>query len=102
MGFKWPKNWSEKPQLLRVDENTAYFGDGTSAKIDAIILCTGYLHHFPFIEDGLRLRTHNCLYPLGLYQGVVWERIHVCSIWVCKINGTPSICSMRRHGLSAM
>ena len=74
MGFKWPKNWSEKPQLLRVDENTAYFGDGTSAKIDAIILCTGYLHHFPFIEDGLRLRTHNCLYPLGLYQGVVWEK----------------------------
>ena len=74
MGFKWPKNWSEKPQLLRVDENTAYFGDGTSAKIDAIILCTGYLHHFPFIEDDLRLRTHNCLYPLGLYQGVVWEK----------------------------
>lgn len=74
MGFKWPKNWSEKPQLLRVDENTAYFGDGTSAKIDAIILCTGYLHHFPFIEDNLRLRTHNCLYPLGLYQGVVWEK----------------------------
>ncbi len=34
----------------------------------------GYSHHFPFIEDNLRLRTHNCLYPLGLYQGVVWEK----------------------------
>ncbi len=21
MGFKWPKNWSEKPQLLRVNKN---------------------------------------------------------------------------------
>lgn len=61
MGFKWPKNWSEKKQLVRVDERKAYFGDGTSAKVDAIILCTGYLHHFPFIEDKLRLRTHNCL-----------------------------------------
>ncbi len=74
MGFKWPRNWFEKKQLLRVDEDTAYFGDGSSAKVDAIILCTGYLHHFPFIEDQLRLRTHNCLYPLGLYQGVVWEK----------------------------
>ncbi|MCO8041974.1 NAD(P)/FAD-dependent oxidoreductase [Acinetobacter bohemicus] len=74
MGFKWPRNWSEKKQLVRVDEDTAYFGDNSSAKVDAIILCTGYLHHFPFIEDKLRLRTHNCLYPLGLYQGVVWEK----------------------------
>lgn len=74
MGFKWPKNWSEKKKLLRVDERKAYFGDGSSAQIDAIILCTGYLHHFPFIEDTLRLRTHNCLYPLDLYQGVVWEK----------------------------
>src|SRR5690606_31621145 len=74
MASKWPRNWSEKNQLVRVDEDTAYFGDGSSAKVDAIILCTGYLHHFPFIEDPLRLRTHNCLYPLGLYQGVVWEK----------------------------
>lgn len=74
MGFKWPKNWAEKKQLLRVDEHKAYFGDGSSAQVDAIILCTGYLHHFPFIEDALRLRTHNCLYPLDLYQGVIWEK----------------------------
>ncbi|WOE30765.1 MULTISPECIES: NAD(P)/FAD-dependent oxidoreductase [unclassified Acinetobacter] len=74
LGYKWPKNWFEKHQLLRVDEDTAYFADGSSAKIDVIILCTGYLHHFPFIANDLRLRTHNCLYPLGLYQGVVWEK----------------------------
>lgn len=74
MGYKWPKNWSEKHNLLRVDEDTAYFGDGTSAKIDAIILCTGYLHHFPFMAEDLQLKTNNCLYPLGLYKGVVWEK----------------------------
>lgn len=73
MGYKWPKNWSEKQHLLKVDENTAYFGDGSSAKIDAIILCTGYLHHFPYMAEDLRLKTHNCLYPQSLYQGVVWE-----------------------------
>ncbi len=74
MGFNWPENWSEKQHLLRVDEQTAYFGDGSSAEVDAIILCTGYLHHFPHIAEDLRLKTNNCLYPLGLYKGVVWEQ----------------------------
>ena len=74
MGYKWPKNWTEKQQLLHVDENTAYFADGSFAKIDAIILCTGYLHHFPYMAEDLCLKTHNCLYPEGLYKGVVWEK----------------------------
>ena len=74
MGFKWPANWTEHHKLLYVDEDTAYFADGSSAKVDAIILCTGYLHYFPFMAEDLRLKTHNCLYPKGLYQGVAWER----------------------------
>ena len=53
--------------------DTAYFKDGSSKKIDAIILCTGYLHHFPFLADDLRLKTDNRLWPLNLYKGVVWE-----------------------------
>ena len=73
MGFKWPDNWEEKPNLLRVDTDTAYFADGSSNKIDAIILCTGYLHHFPFLPEELRLKTDNRLWPLDLYKGVVWE-----------------------------
>lgn len=73
MSFKWPSNWEEKPLLQRVDNKTAYFKDGTSREIDAIILCTGYQHYFPFIEDSLRLKTENRLWPLGLYRGVVWE-----------------------------
>jgi trimethylamine monooxygenase len=73
MGYKWPKNWEEKPNLLRVDTDTAYFVDGSSKKIDAIILCTGYLHHFPFLSEELRLKTDNRLWPLALYKGVVWE-----------------------------
>ncbi|MFW1774639.1 NAD(P)-binding domain-containing protein [Acinetobacter seifertii] len=73
MGYHWPENWSERPQLLRVDQTHAYFADGSSAEIDAIILCTGYLHSFPFMSESLRLKTDNILYPLHLYQGVVWE-----------------------------
>nr|WP_320135359.1 NAD(P)/FAD-dependent oxidoreductase [uncultured Amphritea sp.] len=73
MGFKWPDNWEEKPLLQRVDTDTAYFADGTSRKIDAIILCTGYLHHFPFIDESLRLKTDNRLWTMDLYKGVVWE-----------------------------
>jgi len=74
MGFKWPDNWEEKPALIKVDGNTAHFSDGSSKDVDAIILCTGYLHHFPFLPDSLRLKTNNILYPLGLYKGVVWEK----------------------------
>ena len=72
MGFNWPDNWEEKQALVRVDEDTAYFGDGTSKKIDAIILCTGYKHHFPFLPDDLRLKTTNRLATADLYKGVAW------------------------------
>src|SRR5690606_32484433 len=73
MGFAFPDNWEEKPLLLKVDGNTAYFKDGTCRRVDAIILCTGYLHHFPFLDESLRRKTSNRLWPLNLYQGVVWE-----------------------------
>ena len=73
MGFKWPSNWQEVPLLQKVENNTCTFQDGRTKKVDAIILCTGYLHHFPFLPSDLRLETKNCLWPLGLYQGVVWE-----------------------------
>lgn len=73
-GFKWPNNIHEVPLLTHVDTHKAYFKDGSSKRIDAIILCTGYLHHFPFMSENLRLRTNNCLWPLGLYKGIVWEK----------------------------
>lgn len=73
MGFHWPENWKEVPLLQKVENNTCTFKDGSSKKVDAIILCTGYLHHFPFLPDNLKLKTNNRLWPLGLYKGVVWE-----------------------------
>lgn len=72
MGFDWPDNWEEKPLLEKVEINTATFKDGSTKHIDAIILCTGYKHHFPFLTDDLRLRTANRLATADLYKGVAY------------------------------
>jgi trimethylamine monooxygenase len=72
MGYDWPDNWAEVPKLDRMEGRTAHFIDGTSKEIDAIILCTGYQHHFPFMEDALRLRTANRLATADLYKGVAF------------------------------
>lgn len=72
MGFGWPEGISEVPALVRMDGRIAHFADGGSREVDAIVLCTGYRHHFPFIAPALRLTTGNNLYPEGLYKGVVW------------------------------
>ena len=74
MGYDWPGNWKEVPKLDRVEGRTANFIDGTSKNVDAIILCTGYKHHFPFLSDDLRLKTANRLVAADLYKGVVWNK----------------------------
>ena len=74
MGYDWPENWKEVPLLTGVDGNTATFKDGSTAHVDAIILCTGYQHHFPFLPDALRLRTKNRLATADLYMGVAWVK----------------------------
>ena len=72
MGYDWPDNWVEVPLLTKMDGKTAYFKDGTSRDVDAIILCTGYQHAFPFMSDDLTLRTANRLATAMLYKGVAF------------------------------
>lgn len=72
MGFDWPDNWEEVPALVKVDGKTAYFKDGSSREVDAVILCTGYKHFFNFLPDDLRLKTANRLAAADLYKGVAW------------------------------
>jgi trimethylamine monooxygenase len=74
MGFHWPEGMDERPLLTKVEGKTAHFKDGSSQEVDAIILCTGYQHAFPFLEEKLRLKTRNRLNPPGLYRGVFWEQ----------------------------
>jgi len=73
MGFKWPKGMKEVHCLDRLEGKKAIFKDGHRQDTDAIILCTGYLHHFPYLEDSLKLETNNRLYPPKLYKGVAWQ-----------------------------
>ncbi|WP_299734882.1 NAD(P)/FAD-dependent oxidoreductase [uncultured Endozoicomonas sp.] len=65
-----PDHWQLKPILTKLSDDTVQFQDGTTANIDSIILCTGYRHHFPFLEESLRLKTRNRLWIPNLYWGV--------------------------------
>ena len=76
MGFKWPSGVKEVHYLDRLEGNKAIFKDGHEQEADAIILCCGYLHHFPFLTEDLKLKTRNRLYPPKLYKGVVWQDNH--------------------------
>ena len=73
LGFDWPEQFSQTPLLVKLEGHIATFLDGTQKHVDAIVMCTGYLHHFPFLADDLRLVTNNVLYPDNLWQGVVWQ-----------------------------
>ena len=72
MGFNWPKAITERPIMTRVDGKTVHFKDGSTAEVDAIVFCTGYCHHYPFMADAIRLRTANSFYPHNLYKGTVF------------------------------
>ncbi|KAI1703330.1 flavin-binding monooxygenase-like domain-containing protein [Ditylenchus destructor] len=70
----WPADGriEERPLLVRMEGRKAVFKDGSEKDdFDAVILATGYLHSYPFLETKLRLRTKNRLWPDGLYKGVV-------------------------------
>ncbi|MFD5493030.1 NAD(P)-binding domain-containing protein [Streptomyces sp. NPDC127091] len=73
MGYDWPEGFEERPVIQRIDGNTVHFADGTSKHVDAVVLCTGYLHKYPFLSDELALASPNNVYPDGLYRGVVWQ-----------------------------
>src|SRR5690625_7733454 len=73
MGFRWPEGVDEVPALSEMAGNTARLVDGTTREVDAIILCTGYQHSFPYIEASLRLRAANILYRPNLYTGMFWR-----------------------------
>jgi trimethylamine monooxygenase len=105
MGFKWPKEAEERPLVQRFDGKTASFKDGSTAEIDVVMMCTGYLHSYPFLREEMRLKCKNVLYPPGLYKGLVWTgagnnkllycgvqdqyytytMFDVCALWIVKL-----------------
>ena len=73
MGFDWPEGLEELPLVERFEGSTAHFSNGVSRKFDVVILCTGYLHHTPFLPSSLGIDSPNNVYPDTLYRGVVRE-----------------------------
>ncbi len=80
-----------KPEVDRLDGNTAYYKDGTSEELDAIIYSTGFDLDFPFFKDEtLKLqenrvplfkRIFSTQYPdvcfIGLFQAVTFGFLHM-------------------------
>ena len=80
---------------LIISVQVATFKDGSTAEVDVIMMCTGYLHSYPFLRftivtiliiavavivlncfeknrEDLRMKSKNLLYPAGMYKGMVW------------------------------
>jgi len=72
MGFNWPDSIEERPLVQKFEGNTAFFKDGSKHDVDVVMMCTGYLHSYPFLREELRLKSKNVLYPPNLYKGLVW------------------------------
>lgn len=74
MGFDWPEGMEEQPLIEKFEDDVVHFSNGVSRKFDAVIMCTGYIHHYPFLPSSLALDSPNNVYPDNLYRGVVWEK----------------------------
>lgn len=72
-GFAWPDGMEELPVIDHFSGRTVTFSDGSVRDFDTVILCTGYLHHYPFLPSDLSIDSPNNLYPAGLYRGTVWQ-----------------------------
>ncbi len=40
-----------RPDIARFDGGTVHFADGSSAEVDTVVFCTGYLARFPFLDE---------------------------------------------------
>jgi len=59
-----PGNVTEKPNVLRFEENSVIFEDGSKEKCDTFIFCTGYKYKFPFLDDTGIIKTDQRISPV--------------------------------------
>lgn len=72
--YDWSDKFVMKPNVVKTEGSTVFFEDGSSVVADAVICCTGYNHYYPFLEQKLRLKTADVMYPSGLYKGIFWHK----------------------------
>lgn len=73
IGVEWPDGIKELPLVTHFDGPTVHFSNGESEDFDAVVMCTGYQHKFPFLPSELRLKTKNNLYPDNIYKGIFFN-----------------------------
>jgi len=67
----WPEGFKgQHPLIKKIEKSKVTFSDDYVGEFDAIIYCTGYQYHFPFLAPDLRIGGANTLYP-PLYKGIV-------------------------------
>ncbi|UJR07089.1 hypothetical protein I4U23_011377 [Adineta vaga] len=73
VAYKWPNRNKTAPILIRMEGRKAHFKDGSTIdNIDAIIFCTGYRHHYPFMAKRFRLESGITQFvPSTLYKTLV-------------------------------
>ena len=66
MGGNYPSNVIQYPCIERIDGQTVYFTNGTSRKVEKMILCTGYEYSFPFLDGSCEFNVvnHKKIWPL--------------------------------------
>ena len=73
-GLSWPDGIFEVPGVSYFDNEKCHFIDGSCQKADVVIFCTGYDHHYPFMDNKLKLRdATNVMYFDHLYKGIFLE-----------------------------
>ena len=50
IGLVWPQGVEEKSIVSGFAGKIVTFQDGSSKEVDALIMCTGYLHSYPFLR----------------------------------------------------
>ena len=73
MPFHWPNGIETRLLLEKLYGKVATFSDESTRDVDVIILCTGYQHTFPFMEQKLQLKTTNRLWIDNCYKGIFWN-----------------------------
>lgn len=48
MDFDWPNGQEERPLVTVIEGSRVSFKDGSAKDFETVILCTWYLHYFPF------------------------------------------------------
>lgn len=71
MGLHWAKGIEERPLMKDMKANTVVFGDDSKEEVDAIILCTGYIHTFPFLDSELDPVCKNTFWNVELEKSCI-------------------------------